>query len=96
MRTLEKIFPGFFAAVGITLVATWFALVITGAANMLVHILFLFTAAFVFEIYSSNQQYQAEEEKRKREMEEVDRMLDELKHDDHEEMIHELEEEYNL
>ena len=76
--------------------ATWFALVITGAANMLIHILFLFTAAFVFEIYSSNQQYQAEEEKRKREMEEVDKMLHQLKEDDPEEMIQELEEEFNL
>ncbi|MCB0580557.1 MAG: hypothetical protein KDD10_14755 [Phaeodactylibacter sp.] len=96
MRTLEKIFPGFFAALGITLAATWFALVIVGAANMIVHILFLFFAAFIFEIYSSNQEYEANEARRKREMEEVDRMLDELKHDDHEEMIHELEEEYNL
>ncbi|MCO6480745.1 MAG: hypothetical protein J5I94_29155 [Phaeodactylibacter sp.] len=96
MRTLEKIFPGFFAAVGITLVATWFALLITGAANMIVHILFLFTVAFIFEIYSSNQEYQANEEKRKREMEEVEKMLDELKDDDHEEMMEELEEEYNL
>ena len=96
MRTLEKIFPGFFAALGITLAATWFALVIVGAANMIVHILFLFFAAFIFEIYSSNQEYEANEARRKREMEEVDRMLDELKNDDHEEMIHELEEEYNL
>ncbi len=96
MRTLEKIFPGFFAVVGITLVATWFALVITGAANMLVHILFLFTAAFIFEIYSSNQEYQAEEEKKKREMEEVEQMLHQLKEDDPEEMIQELEEEFNL
>ena len=96
MRTLEKMFPGFFAAVGITLVVTWFALVITGAANMLIHILFLFTAAFVFEIYSSNQQYQAEEEKKKREMEEVEEMLHQLKEDGPEEMIQELEEEFNL
>ncbi len=96
MRTLEKIFPGFFAAVGITLVATWFALLIMGAANMIVHILFLFTVAFIFEIYSSNQEYQANEEKRKREMEEVEKMLDGLKDDDHEEMMEELEEEYNL
>lgn len=96
MRTLEKIFPGFFAALGITLAAAWFALVIVGAANMIVHILFLFFAAFIFEIYSSNQEYEANEARRKREMEEVDRMLDELKDDDHEEMIHELEEEYNL
>ena len=96
MRTLEKMFPGFFAAVGITLVVTWFALVITGAANMLIHILFLFTAAFIFEIYSSNQEYQAEEEKKKRKMEEVEQMLHELKEDDPEEMIQELEEEFNL
>lgn len=97
MRTLEKIFPGFFAAIGITLAATWFALLIMGAANAIVHVLFLFTIAFVFEIYSSNQEYLANEEKRKREMEEVNKMLDELKDDgDHEEMMEELEEEYNL
>ena len=96
MRTLEKMFPGFFAAVGITLVVTWFALVITGAANMLIHILFLFTAAFIFEIYSSNQEYQAEKEKKKRKMEEVEQMLHELKEDDPEEMIQEVEEEFNL
>ncbi|MCO6487215.1 MAG: hypothetical protein J5I98_02300 [Phaeodactylibacter sp.] len=96
MRTLEKIFPGFFAALGITVAATWFALVIVGAANMIVHILFLFFAAFIFEIYSSNQEYEANEARRKREMEEVDEMLRQLKEDDHEEMIHELEEEYNL
>lgn len=96
MRTLEKIFPGFFAAIGITLVATWFALVITGAANMLVHILFLFAAAFIFEIYSANQEISANEAKRKRDMEEVDHMLSQLHDDDHEEMLEELEEEYNL
>ncbi len=98
MRTLEKIFPGLFAAIGITLVATWFALLIVGAANMLVHILFLFATAFFFEIYSSNQERQAAEAERKREkdMEEVDHMLNQLKEGDHEEMVHELEEEYNL
>ncbi|MCB0549117.1 MAG: hypothetical protein KDD19_16180 [Phaeodactylibacter sp.] len=96
MRTLEKIFPGFFAAIGITVVATWFALLIIGVANTMVHILFLFITAFIFEIYSSNQEYQANEAKRKREMEEVEHMLKQLKEDDHEEMIEELEEEYNL
>ena len=96
MRTLEKIFPGFFAALGIIIVATWFALVITGAANMLVHIVFLFTAAFIFEIYSTNQEYKDAKDRRKKEMDEVNEMLNQLKEDDPEEMIHELEEEYNL
>lgn len=78
--------------------ATWFALLIMGTANMLVHILFLFATAFFFEIYSSNQERQAAEAERKREkdMEEVDHMLSQLKEGDHEEMMHELEEEYNL
>lgn len=78
--------------------ATWFALLIMGAANMLVHILFLFATAFFFEIYSGNQERQAAESERKREkdMEEVNHMLNQLKEGDHEEMMHELEEEYNL
>ncbi len=96
MRTLEKIFPGLFAAVGITLVAAWFALLIMGKTSVLVHVLFLFAAAFIFELYSSNQEYQAAEAKRKREMEEVDHLLTQLKEDDPKETIHELEEEYNL
>ena len=96
MRTLEKIFPGFFAAIGITLVATWFALVIIGTASMLIHILFLFAAAFIFEIYSANQELNAHEAERKREIDEVNHMLDQLEDDDPEEMLEELEQEYNL
>ncbi|MCB0584230.1 MAG: hypothetical protein KDD06_02715 [Phaeodactylibacter sp.] len=96
MRTLEKIFPGLFAAIGIALAATWFALVITGAANMLIHIIFLFTVAFIFEIYSNNQQYEAEKNRKKRDKEDVEQLLSQLKEEEPEEMIEEHEEEYHL
>ncbi len=95
MRTLEQIFPGLFAALGITLVATWFALIIMGMANIFVHIIFLFIVAFIFELYSTNQQYQEKAEERRHE-EEIRRLLKRVEEDEPEEMIQELEEAENL
>ena len=59
MRTIDKIFPDLFAAIGIALVASWFALIIMGLSTMVTNILFLFGVAFIFELYSSKQEIRA-------------------------------------
>ncbi|MCB9275002.1 MAG: hypothetical protein H6564_13245 [Lewinellaceae bacterium] len=91
MRTIEKIFPNLFAAIGITLAASWFALIIMGKASLITNVLFLFGVAFIFELYSNNQEIKAA--KRSREDEEaLDGMLRKLE-EEHESADREVEDE---
>ena len=71
MRTIDKFPPDLFAALGLTLIATWFALIVMGMSSVIAHVLFLFSVAFVFELYSSSQEAKdAIREKEAREREE--------------------------
>ncbi len=95
MRTIDKIFPDLFAAIGVTLAATWFALVIMGMSSLITNVLFLFGVAFVFELYSGSQEARAairNREKREKEKE-VDDLLNKLENHGHEEEVHEYEDE---
>lgn len=95
MRTIDKIFPDLFAAIGVTLAATWFALVIMGMSSLITNVLFLFSVAFVFELYSGSQEARAairNLEKREKEKE-VDDLLNKLENHGHEEEVHEYEDE---
>lgn len=95
MRTIDKIFPDLFAAIGVTLAAAWFALVIMGMSSLITNVLFLFSVAFVFELYSGSQEARAairNLEKREKEKE-VDDLLNKLENHGHEEEVHEYEDE---
>ncbi len=76
MRTIDKFFPDLFAALGLTLIATWFALIVMGMSSVIAHVLFLFSVAFIFELYSSSQE--AKDAIREKEARQRDEHLDEL------------------
>jgi uncharacterized membrane protein len=96
MRTIDKYFPDLFAALGITIVATWFALIVMGMTSIIANVLFLFATAFVFELYSSSQQAKmAIKEREEREKQEhIDTILRQIERDEgHAEEVQEWEEE---